>query len=469
MIRFASCRGCHHDEGTAVDFCPSCAYHPAMVRRRLALALAVLLCATGCTGLVRRTLSRLGLGTGYATGITEEELSDSLDRFARRFGVGVGTAAERIESESRDREVRRRALLWKLRMIPPAQQAAGADAQAAFVTLLTMATAQRKYLTVGEGAHLFGDLQPIAVAEAEQLERDALALGATFLAPEELEGIRWQVEDVTWKYPIRGVFQVESAMRGIAESESWGAFTWVVTIPLAPFRALEGVDTGAQAILEFNGTAREFSRLVAQLPQMMRWESQLLLYDVESRETVQAGLDAFETVAASAQRLSEAAERLPADVRAQLTGLLADADARQGSLRETLADARGLLAALDDSMLRGGVLSDSLRQLAEQVDRTGATMNDVILQARGPEPPAGAPPGRPFDILDYERTLARTEAAAAELRGLATDLRGARESVAGILDAALWRLLALLLAFFGLRLAFRRLEARLARRRAGGA
>ncbi len=428
------------------------------LRRGVALVLAGLVATTGCSGVLRRGLATLGLASRYATGVSEEDLREALDRYARRLTVGIGTAAERIESESDDREMRRRALLWRVRLVPAVQQAAAAEPRQAFVGLLTLAIGQRKYLTEGDGAGLFGPLQAVAVEEAQALEDEALTVGQVFLSPEELEGIRWQVEDITWKYPIRGVFQVEGTLQGFAQAEGWGSFAWVVAIPLAPFRALEGVDTGAQAILEFNGTAREFARLTAQLPQLLRWEGQLLLYDIESRETVRATLSLLETVARSAQRLSEAAERLPDDVGRETSRVLADLEARQATLRDTMAEARSLLAGLDQSMERGIPFAETLRQLAEQVERAGATLEAFVREARGPAPSPGTPPGRPFDIRDYERTLARTEAAVSELRGLAGDLRGA---FLAVLNAVLWRLVLVLLAFFGLRLVFRLLDRRL--------
>lgn len=430
------------------------------------LALAVLLCASGCARALRTGLSLVGLGSPYATGISEEDLRQALDRYARRFAVGVGSAAERIEQETGDGEIRRRALLWRVRMLPAIQQAAAASPRQAFTGLLTLAIAQRKYLVEGEGASLFGTLQPAAVEEAQALEEEALAVGDLFMTDEERDGVRWQVEDLTWKYPIRGVFQVEATLEGVAKSESWGSFAWVVAIPLAPLRALEGVDTGAQAILEFNATAREFARLTAQLPQMLRWESQLLAYDLETRETVRSTVGAFELAAESANRLSEAAERLPAAVRHELATVLADLEARRTALGETLREGRTFLAALDETMRQGGTLAASLQSLGEQVERAGATWTTLVREARGPEPAPEAAPSRPFDITEYERTLARAESAVSELRALLRDLDGARPPLRNLLDGVLWRLVVLVAAVFALRLAFRALERRLGRNRA---
>lgn len=434
-----------------------------MTRRTLALALAVLLCASGCARVLRRGFALAGLGSPYATGISEEDLRQALDRYARRFAVGVGAAAERIEQETGDREIRRRALLWRVRMLPAIQQAAAASPRQAFTGLLTLAIAQRKYLVEGEGANLFGTLQAAAVEEAQVLEEEALAVGDLFMTPTERDGVRWQVEDLTWKYPIRGLFQVEATLDGVAKSESWGSFAWVVAIPLAPLRALEGVDTGAQAILEFNDTAREFARLTAQLPQLLRWESQLLAYDLETRDTVRSTVSAFELAAESANRLSEAAARLPADVQREFSAALAELETRRTALEATMREGRAFLAALEETMRQGGTLAASLHAVGEQVERVGATWSTLVREARGPEPGPEVPPSRPFDITEYERAAARAEAAVAELRALLRDLDGARSPLRGLLDGVLWRLVVLVAVAFALRLAFRALERRVGR------
>ena len=79
---------------------------------------------------------------------------------------------------------------------------------------------------------------------------------------------------------------------------------------MAPFRAIAGVESGAQAIHEFNATAAQFTEIVDQLPQRMRWQIELLSYDLQEQGGVlEQSLDSFHMVAESANRLSLAAER----------------------------------------------------------------------------------------------------------------------------------------------------------------
>jgi hypothetical protein len=430
----------------------------------LALAAAVAL-VPGCGWRATRTWQWLGLSPTYQTGITEDELASELDAYGQRFAIGVTAAADAVSAAATERETRRRSLLWKMRMVPAVGIASSEkDAQAEYVALLTLAIAQRKYLTEGEGAALFGAQQPIAVAEAKRLEEDCLGLGLRFLTESAREGVRWQVEDLTWRYPLRNVFLAETTARGYAAEQTVGTFDWVFAIPLSPFRALEGVDTGAQAIREFNGTARDFSDKVARLPELVRWESELLLYNAEDRDTVAGSLAALETVAASAERLSLAAERLPADLRSEIEATMREIEARQEGLQKTLAEARAGLVDLGASLEKASALSEGLARLAEQADRAGATWQGVATTLRGPED-ARDPNARPFDITEYERVAARVESASHAVREMAAELRAGGDAFRGLLDATFVRLALLLLAFFALRFGFGLLARRFERGR----
>jgi hypothetical protein len=420
----------------------------------LALVLA------GCARPLHRALGWVGFGPTYAGKISEEELRNELASYGQRFSIAVMTTADRIADQVADRPVRKLTIEWKLRMLPAMQLALGIqDPQESYVSLLTLAIGQRKYLTEGEGAKLFGSGQAEAAAAAMRLVDDALGVGARFLTEKEIEGVRWQVEDLTWQYPIRGVFQSETVVRGFSQAESSGTFDWVASVPMAPFRALEGVDTAAQAIRDFNVTAREFASLVAILPDRVAWQMQLLLYDVEDRETMQRGLTAFESLAASSERVTATAERLPAELRGEMTALLAEVSASQGELRSTLAEAREGLAGLDVAMTQAATLSGSLATLAAQVERAGTTWRGVVDAARGPADVPAAESGRSFDILDYERTAGRIESAATELRGLVQEIHGVQRGLGTFVDGLVLRAAGLLVLFFVLCLAYRRFGA----------
>jgi hypothetical protein len=398
---------------------------------------------------------------GAGAALTEEELRAELRGYSVTFGSVISAAAHEISSRTRDRTIRRRTLLWKVEMIPLASNASYiSDPQQAYVAQLLLAVAMRQYLEEGSGAALFGEHQPIAVDAARELERDVLELGARFLDPAELDRLGEEVEALARKHPIRGEFSPGALMEGMTDPETRSSLAWVVDLPMAPFRALTGVSEGGQAMRDFNQTARQLAHLMAEFPRVVRWQLELLLYDVEDRETMLEGLAAFQTLAESSRRFSEAVETLPEDLNANALPALESA-------RETLREAGAAVAQVQDLM---GPLSD----IAQQLREGGEAWSEVVHEVRRPGEPR--PDSRPFDIREYERTAQETRSAAEELRVLIAEVQAlARDpelptAVAGIegsgrsmVDAAAWRALQLMLVFFFLLLVYRLVSSRIGR------
>ena len=189
---------------------------------------------------------------------TEQELHEDLAAYVARFTSVVAGVSEEIEDLSGSRRVRRSTLIWRLRMIPLAQELAfGDDPQESYVVSLGLAFTLRNYLTEGDGRELFGEHQPIAVEAARTVESFARDIGPRFLDEEQMAALVESLEELAREHPIRGRdFNVEAAQTAIAEIESGGAgLGWVTGIPMSPFRALEGVGTAGTAMLEINRTA----------------------------------------------------------------------------------------------------------------------------------------------------------------------------------------------------------------------
>ena len=424
----------------------------------VAAALAALLgcvLGAGCAGL-RLPMPSLPAAMGGKPRISQDELRTLLVDFSGRFAASVSEAADDIHDRTRDRGARKRTLLWKIHLIPLAQQEAlSPDPREGYVSLLTLVVLQRRYLTEGSGRDLFGELQPVAVAAARGLEDDARQLGTQFLAPAELERVTGEVEELAHRRPVYGrEFDVQDARLVIAEVQTSAAFDWVWSIPLSPFRALEGVSSGAQAIHEFNETAWAFSQIVEGLPQQMRWQSELLLYDVEDRETLVAGLATFQSLAESASRASAAVEALPEH------------------LRLALAESEGTLVRANEVLASAQALVGPLNETAQHVQQAGLSWAGIF-QRDGDQPE-----GRPFDVTEWERAareIATAGARLAELTGelrtlvesqqldaalghVSTTVERAETSAQGVVDGAAWRGLQLLVAFFVLLVAYRLLS-----------
>lgn len=416
--------------------------------RRVAAAAAAAALLSGCASLPFRLPF---FGGGYDRSFSQEELSDELNAFASRFSALVSTAGEEIMLGTDDPAIGRRVLLWNLRLTPAVNDAAfQPNPRAGYVRMLTIAVMMHRYLTTGDGRNLFGAGQHVAVTTAETLEADAFAIGERFLTPAELEAVRTDVDQIAERFPITGTqFSLVRAREAAQAVPTSNALTDVISLPLAPFRALQGVDSGAAAIRDFNQTARRFSTIVGGLPEELRGQMELLLYDVEELRAMRQGLAAFELAAASANRASLAIERLPDEVRATL----------DQQVRALLEESQGTVGEAAQAIAQAREVAGPLQETATQLREASAAWREIL----GPHDPTPRSPDDPgFDIRDWQSAATAIGTAAGELRGLAVELEGFTGSAG--LDRLFWRAVALLVLFFALLLGYRVLAARFARR-----
>ena len=401
--------------------------------------------------------------------MTQDELRAALLDFSSGFTVLVTEAADRISVETREPTKRRLTLLWKIRMPPLAQEAASdQNPRTGYVEALTIAVAQRQYFQDGAGASLFGAQQPIALNAAQEIEQSALALGESFLPPEKLAELHTEVEELAKQHPIRGEFLRESIQVGLSNAETGGAFDDIIGIPMAPFRAIAGVESGAQAIHEFNATAAQFTEIVDQLPQRMRWQLELLSYDLQEQGGVlEQSLDSFHLVAESANRLSLAAERLPDDTREAILNVSTELEKRSATMKSLLVEYRGAMTETGATAGNVSNLVEALSKTSEQLNQAGVAWGELVakLKAPGPPPLPGQPASKPFDIGEYEKTAVAIRSTAEELRALLGDVEKTREGViTAVADRFLRDGVILIAVFFAALLGYRFVAARIAPR-----
>jgi hypothetical protein len=382
--------------------------------------------------------------------ISKEELREATLQYASRFESTIIATSDTIAQAIDDPVIQRRALRWKLLMTPVITDAAfQREPESAYVALLTLATSLYEYLTTGSGTEVFGEQQPTAIAATAELVVAAKELGTRFLDAKELARVTSEVEALVKAQPIRGEFVAEKVQSLVTASTMSPIFDWVTAIPMSPFKALQGVDEGAQAIREFNQTAMEMVRTVNVMPRLIRWNMQLLALDVTQQGEIETTLENFDALARSAESLSQTAESLP------------------GMLRALLAEAEHTGRSLEP-------LSRSLERTATAVAEAGQAWGGLFAELSKP-PADPTRPSRPFDIREWEATAARVTSAATELRALldSVDSLAGSDSMAGplaeltarveqveagsraLVDLVAWRVLQLILTFFGLLFVYR--------------
>jgi hypothetical protein len=420
----------------------------------------------GCT-----TVQRLTPGVSAEPQYTEQDLRSDLAGLAAEYSVVVPAAADEIARQTSDREQLRRALEWKIDVVGTSQRVAFLpDVDKAFLGMVILAVGQRVHFTTGAAAGAFGPLQPIAVQAAERLETTSFDIAGRLLTPKQVARLRTETEALVEQSP-GGVLTPQSMVSAVTRARASQSLAWVMDVPLAPFRALSGVSDTAQAINHFSETGRYFADTVAVLPQVTRWQLELVLHDFDDQETVRELVSRWATMAESAAEFVAATDRLPRALREQAEELLTETAAEQEELRTTLAQLASAAAQIGSAGAAWAGAVEEIRALRGTADDTAAE-----------EPTRAAAPERPFDIREYESTARQIQAAAAELRGTIGALQGlmgSSEAAAAVggLDAAVargkrlvdvvaWRAVQVLVAFFTLLLVYR-LAVSVLERRAG--
>lgn len=261
-------------------------------------------------------------------------------------------------------------------------------------------------------------------------------IGTTFLDAGQLEEVERDVRKFANEQPRGQQFSTFYAQGG--GSQAAGAtVTSIVTAPLSALNPFGGIDATAVAIHAASEMGEDFAKVVEQLPEVLRWQVQLILHDLRTSPEVTSIVGSVEKISATVAGLEETARTLPEDVRSQVTEILAETEATQASLRKTMTEAQATLVELNGTLERVEPVMSSIERTTTGLAEAGAAWEGTVRaveeliapfvgdpDAPAEEPDPDADPGEPFRILDYAETVAQLTTAATELRALLMDVRG---------------------------------------------
>lgn len=405
-----------------------------------------------------------------------EDVAASLKVFTDRFAVVIEAAADQIVAQSDDRQIRRQAVLLKMRAIGLCREVVLQDnPHTAVIDLWAFCAQMRRYLVEGDGSETFGQWQPIVIQAAQEIEADIETFAQWVVAPQVLPQVRRELDAWVKDHPLRGPLARQSGLPSPIDHTMGGPWRTVLNFTSA-INPLQGLDA-TQKRLEETNLAAERIRITAQyLPQQLRWQTELLLYDMEERQTVSSALDSFETLANSFDRLATEAQGLPTSLRTEVSAAMDDLAAQDESLRSTLAQARDTASEIGQSLDQAERVADAVQHAASSLTETGKAWESAA-QTFGQLSPQDNGDGadeKPFDINDYERTAQSLTTAAIELRGLASDIRqliqagelataldDATTHSQELIDHVTWRVLWLIVALFVMAIVYRMISVRL--------
>jgi hypothetical protein len=275
-------------------------------------------------------------------------VNDLADRVASR----LERAADRISTETRDPTVRRRALAFKVDVLPAVYTAAyRADPQVAAVDTWALAFQVKEFVEAGVGRDAFGAQQPLARAEARDLLAEADASVQGMVASQKaFDTARVKVERWVAKHPIEHAFASRSSVASVlAEWRSEDRHAFIA--------AGEVTDT-------IQNLSERLNTYAAQMPRQVRWQAELLVAELADGHDVPGLMGA----AGQAVREVLAAERraVLADVNGQ----------RQQTLEYLTAERVAALAALRQERIDALAAVETLQSRA--VDSAVARLRSVV-------------------------------------------------------------------------------------------
>lgn len=392
--------------------------------------LAVLAALTGCGS----------LGSAYddVTGthrfepVSEQELFAEITGFLSNFTNVVQQVAKEADRMHGDVETRRKTLAWRIQTVQNMMTILSeTDAKRALTDLWVYMLQVQAYQATPDGKKLFGESLPLLEKSTADLIADVEKIAATVIPPDKMAETKQQLVDYVKQNPVEGgvigASPVGEAARASSGKSTLGT---IVSAPLAPFRAFDGVSEGAAAMNQFAIIGNRFATIFQAMPQQLMWQAQLALLDLDQSPAIDSLTKSVAEASAASASIAETARTLPGEVGKQLRTTLDDVATQQAELRQTIAEA--------------DKTAESLTATANAVRAAVEAINTVFLQ---PDPNAPPPkptdqPARPFDITEYTAAADSVAKAADELRlaiAEADKSSSDMEQVAGrIVDRMFW-------------------------------
>lgn len=381
----------------------------SVCRRLLSIgAIALVFFATGCFWGKRPAPDR----TPTTLAVDEERLARDLREFQLYSKSRIEHTSDDIAATTRRLEVRRAAILWKTRMVDSYQERlSNPDPVAALTEAWILSLKQGQYLLTGEGKALFGTAQPIAIGAATEFVARIEAIAQSQIPPERFEALQKSVIDLANANPMTGVFEEPTGQSLTFTEAGRQTLSFLASIPAAPLRAAESVGGRVSTLTSIPGMVERISGVVEDFPEELRWQSELLLANLESNDAVTSALLNFEQLSQSFQRIAAVSEGAPQQLRTLIDQTMDHLSSQQHMLARNLAEANLLAERTIVVMDRTKATGETWEKTAAAVSITVADLDLLI------NPPDAGPPSPDGDFLTRaDRTSKSLANAAVEVR-----------------------------------------------------
>jgi archaellum component FlaC len=367
-------------------------------------------------------------------------LNVRVDEASDNFNKTVQVAGRKIARVSTAPEVDRIAVMWQEATYTACQRARlNRNPYVAFLDLWTMALQRQEFMATGDGKELFGpDLQPIAVAANDRMVQYFEKVGKEVFPDEFYEQVLEDVNEFAAEHPMDGF--IREWRSGITEKQSKKSFGWFSKLT-SPFDI--GVKDTAASISEVSHSVDEVSDVVQHLPQLARWNAELMIIDMETNPTVisvREDVDGFSTAFAS---IAKTAEDLPRNLQEQVSKTLEESNETVKLVNTGIDGVEKTVTGVNTAMDKGAAMVEGVKDAIGEtkeplatVERTTELMGPLVkdatkfmevAMATDPNAPP-RDPNRPTDLDNLAAMAASFEKVAPDLRAVVTEVTGLMET-----------------------------------------
>ena len=333
----------------------------------IAAACLLPLVASGCLRVPQQSAS---LAAMQASEVTAAELQLRVYEAGRRLSSIVEGTADTIAARSPDPALRRKALRWKIAAIPLIEEASlRPDPLVAVVDLWGFTMQLSDYLERGDGRDAFGDLQPLAVAAADTLERLAGEVATRVVGAQRSKSSGQALEVWAKQHPLRGA----DLTRESVLSSNWKALS-----------ITESSLTGTVASVQRNlvGVSNRLGYLNEGIFKRVQWQSELVASDLIP-PLLESGREAILRDIAREER------KLLAAMDAQRSAIFAAIAVERTAVFDSITGEReATLAALSDERVavfdavraeRSAAIASMDSVAQRSIDHAGAVASRLLL------------------------------------------------------------------------------------------
>ena len=380
-----------------------------MPRNVIILCLAVV--AAGCAGGPTKQEQTAAAYKAAGLKVDQDQLRLRVVEIAQAYLKATQKLAAHVMENTEDRVLQRRALILRLETIGTLRRIYRVqDPRAGFLDIWTLCYQSYYSVQAERVGKMLGDLHEFAIRVYAELAESVDDTAADILPEESYEPTRQLVREFAHANTV-DPFKLRKVNRPSLEAKKGGAsFTDILLLPTKPFAIGEGVSESAAAIDRI-GKAADRAVDVAELaPTELRYQVELLLFDLRHESVVRDALGNVERLNESVERVSKTVADLPGRIEEQIDRAYREIQSQSAELRATvtkvedaITEAKATVIEVQTALKEADTVVGSVERASSEFAKAGTAWEPTVREVKeliefieGPQPEVPEPkPGIP--------------------------------------------------------------------------